>query len=217
MSTISLRAFVPFALVGVTLVSGACGKKDAATGDSTTTTSAASSTATTSTSTPPSAGAAGSNGAAPADPSTFSDANILAKEIAGDSAEVVLAGVARTMATDPAVKAYAAQLVTDHSKGMKETVALAAKLSITPEVPAGDTTSAGTAHMRTRLQGLAKGPAFDTVFVNHEIEDHKDDIKDARAMTGAAKAPQVKAMLEKSIPELQKHLDHAQRIAAGKK
>lgn len=153
---------------------------------------------------------------APADPSTFSDANILAKEIVGDSAEVVLAGIAKTMATDPAVKAYAAQLVSDHSKGMKETIALATKLSIPPEMPAGDTTSLGTSHMQTRLQGLSKGPAFDTVFVNHEVEDHKDDIKDARAMSEAAKNPQVKALVEKSIPEMQRHLDRAQALAARK-
>jgi putative membrane protein len=160
--------------------------------------------------------ASGAGASTAADPSTFNDANILAKEIAGDSAEVVLAGVAQAMATDPGVKAYAAQLVSDHSKGMKETIALATKLSITPQVPAAETTSQGTSHMRTRLEGLTKGPAFDTVFVNHEIEDHKDDIKDAKAMRGAAKNAQVKTLIEKSIPELQKHLDRAQKLAGGK-
>ena len=194
------------ALCAAVVVSGGCGKKDGT----------ADSASTVSSPTPPVASPAAS-AVAPADPSTFSDANILAKEIAGDSAEVVLAGVAKTMATDPAVKAYAAQLVMDHSKGMKETIALATKLSVTPESPAGDTTSLGTSHMRTRLQGLTKGPAFDTVFVNHEIEDHKDDLKDAKAMRGVAKDAQLKALIEKSIPELQKHLDRAEKIAAGKK
>ncbi len=52
----------------------------------------------------------------------------------------MLAGVAKTIATDPGVKAYAEQLVSDHAKGLKETIALATKLSITPAVPAGDRT-----------------------------------------------------------------------------
>ncbi len=71
--------------------------------------------------------------------------------------------------------------------------------------------------MRARLHGLTRGPACDTVFVNHEVEEHKDDIKDATAMRGAAKNPQVKALIGKSIPELQKHLDRAEKLAAGKK
>lgn len=214
MNAPEFRSYASLALLGSVLVCGACSKKDSATVDTTTTrTSTTSST----TSTTPAAVPAPAVQTAPADPSTYSDANILAKEIAGDSAEVVLGGVAQTMASDPAVKAYAAQLVSDHSKGLTETVALASKLSITPEVPAGDTTSIGTAHMQTRLQGLTKGPAFDTVFVNHELQDHKDDIKDAKAMAGAAKNAQVTALIEKSLPELQKHLDRAQRLAAGKK
>jgi putative membrane protein len=222
MTTFDSRPLTSLALLGAALLCGACSRKDGATGDSTSATSSATPSAT---STPASAtradsnagGATGAGVSAPADPSTFSDANILAKELAGDSAEVVLAGVAQGMATDPGVKAYAAQLVSDHSKGMKEVVALATKLSITPQVPAGDTTSLGTSHMRARLEGLTKGPAFDTAFVNHEVQDHKDDIKDAKAMRGAAKNPQVKALVEKSIPELQRHLDRAEKLSAAKK
>jgi hypothetical protein len=59
--------------------------------------------------------------------------------------------------------------------------------------------------------------ALRIVFVNHEVEDHKADINDAKAMRGAAKDPQVKALLEKSLPELQKHLDRAQKLAAARK
>jgi putative membrane protein len=223
MPTSKYPSMTSLALLGAALICGACGKKDSGATDSTSmassapasSDSAAASSATAGT--PDTAGGSAVSGPAPADPSTFSDANILAKEIAGDSAEVVLAGMAKTMATDPGVKSYAAQLVSDHSKGLKETVALATKLSISPEVPAGDTTSLSTSHMKSRLEGLTKGSAFDTVFVNHEVEDHKDDIKDAKAMLGAAKDPKVKALIEKSIPELQQHLDRAQKLAAAKK
>ncbi len=214
MRTPSFRLVTPVVLTLATLSVAACNKKESATGDSTTastavmTTSSGSVTPTADSSTP---------AAAPMTPSQFSDANILAKELAGDSAEVALAGLAKRMATDPSVKEYAAQLVTDHSKGMKGAAALATKLAITPTMPPGDTTTQGTARMLTRLQGLAKGPAFDTVFVNHEIEDHTADISDAKAMSGAAKDSQVKSLVEKSLPELQKHLDHAQRIAKSKK
>lgn len=58
----------------------------------------------------------------------------------------------------------------------------------------------------------SKGTAFDTAFVNHEVEDHQQDIEDAKAMTGAARNAEVKAMLEKELSELQKHLDIARRL-----
>ena len=53
----------------------------------------------------------------------------------------------------------------------------------------GDTTTQAIAHAMTRLAGFAKGAAFDTPFVNHEVEDHQQDIKDAQAISGAADLP----------------------------
>lgn len=85
------------------------------------------------------------------------------------------------MATNPGRKAYAAQLVTGDSKGIKETIA----------------------------RGLTKGPALDSVLVNHQGEDRKDDIKDATAMLRAAKYAQVRALIERSMTELQEDLDRA--------
>jgi putative membrane protein len=143
----------------------------------------------------------------------LSDANILAAEANGDSAEVVIAGLAKTKATSPAVRAYAALLVSDHSKGLAATHALAQKLAITPQAAPQDTTTQSTAHVLDRLNGIPKGKAFDTAFVNHEIQDHQQDIQDAQTMSGAATNPEVKNFIDKSLPELNKHLDRAQKIA----
>jgi hypothetical protein len=48
--------------------------------------------------------------------------------------------------------------------------------------------------------------------VAHEIEDHKTDIADANKAAAAAQTPEVKQLVEKSLPELQKHLDRAQAL-----
>ncbi|HEY2027080.1 MAG TPA: DUF4142 domain-containing protein [Gemmatimonadaceae bacterium] len=141
----------------------------------------------------------------------MTDANILAQEKDGDSAEVAIGEFARTHASDPQVKAYAALLVHDHSNGEKQVVALAKKLTITPQAPASDTASQETAHTIARLTAL-KGYDFDTAFVRHEIADHQSDIDDAHKAAAAAQSADVKAMIEKSLPELQKHLDRAQEL-----
>lgn len=194
---------------GAVVLAGCAGGKDndAARTDTTATTTAASADST--------AGADSARLAAAIEPSQYSDANILAKEIAGDSSEVAIATMAKDKATRADVKSYAALLVSDHGKGLTEARATAKKVNITPETPQGDSTAQATAHVMQRLQGLAKGAAFDTAFVNHEVEDHQQDIKDAHAMSGAAKNAEVKSLVDKSIPELQKHLDRAQKIAGS--
>ena len=190
------------------LIAGCAGNGDKSNTDSTSTATSATS-ASPASSTPDSANT-------PVDPAHYTDPNILAKEITGDSGEVAIATMARDKASSAAVKRYAELLVSDHSKGQKEATELAKNVSISPQTARGDTTTQAIAHAMTRLQGLAKGAAFDTAFVNHEVEDHQQDIKDAQAMSGAANNAQVKALVEKSLPELRKHLDQAQKLS-GKK
>lgn len=171
---------------------------------------AATSTAATSTA----ADSSSARAAAPArDTTRLTDANILAKEAAGDSAEVVIARLAQSRATSPAVRAYAAMLIADHSRSLGEVHALARQVAITPQAPVQDTTVQETAHVLERLRGTPKGTAFDTTFVNHEVEDHQHDIADAHSMRAAAQQAKVKALVEQSLPALQKHLDRAQQIA----
>ncbi|MDB4917201.1 MAG: hypothetical protein JWM95_4845 [Gemmatimonadetes bacterium] len=207
MSTLVLRCLGSLALLSAATLA-ACSSKDKTSADTTSTTPAATPPATASMPATTSSTPADSTAT---DPSRFTDANILAMETAGDSAEISIAGLAKRMARSAAVKAYAAQLVTDHGKGMSEVHTLAQKLAITPQMPAGDTTAQATSHVMSRLQGLT-GAAFDSAFVNHAIEDHQKDIQDAKAMSGAAQNAEVKALLDKTLPELQRHLDRAQKL-----
>jgi putative membrane protein len=146
-----------------------------------------------------------------AKPEPLSDAIIVAKESAGDTAEVVIAQYAGAHTADPSVKSFAKMLIGDHSKGKREVDSLTRKLSIVPQRPSDDTTSAEIAHTINYLATL-KGRDLDTAFVNHEVQHHQTDIADAQKAVAAAQNPDVKALIEKSIPELQKHLDAARAI-----
>lgn len=149
-----------------------------------------------------------------ADSATITDANIMAAEIGGDSAEVVIARAVEPRASAGPVRAYAGTLIQDHGKSLAETHALSTRLGITPVPPTNDTTAAETAHVLARLAGLS-GRVLDTAFVNHEVEDHKHDISEAHRMSAAARDPQIKALVDKSLPELQKHLARAQALGAS--
>jgi putative membrane protein len=149
---------------------------------------------------------------AAADTAKLTDANILAKEAGGDSSEVQIATMARDKATSPAVKSYAEMLISDHSKALDEGHKLAKKIDVAPQAPANDTTAQMTTHVLDRLRSIAKGAAFDTAFVNHEVEDHQHDIQEAHEMAAAAQKPEVKDAVQKSLPVLEKHLKRAQDL-----
>jgi putative membrane protein len=144
-------------------------------------------------------------------PEPLTDAIIIAKESAGDTAEVVIAEYAAAHTAHPDVKSFAKMLISDHSKGKREVDSLTRKLSIVPQRPADDTTSAEIAHTINHLATL-KGQDLDTAFINHEIQDHQSDIADAQKAIAAAQNPDLKQLVQKSISELQKHLDAAQAI-----
>lgn len=164
----------------------------------------------------PSAGATTAAGTTPAaaaaDTGKLSDANILAKMEGSDSAEIQVASLARTKATNAGVKSYAEMLVSDHGKALTDTKKLGTTIKVTPQAPPGDTTAQETSHLLDRFKGLAKGAAFDTAFVNHEVEDHQHDIDDTKKMADQAQNADLKNALTKSLPTLQKHLDRAQQL-----
>jgi putative membrane protein len=146
------------------------------------------------------------------------DAGILAKAQAGDSGEVALGSYMATNATDANVKAYAKLIERDHGKGISEVESVAKKLGVTMQLPAGDTTAQAASSALDHLKSLS-GMDRDTAFLNHEIEDHRVDINDAKLMETTAQSPEVKALLKKELPELQKHLDRAKQLSTelGKK
>jgi len=142
----------------------------------------------------------------------MSDANLLAKAEAGDSAEVAVAKYMMLNTKSAGVRSFADLLQRDHGKGISQVETTAKKASITPQAPANDTTAQAASHFIDQLKRL-NGNDRDTALVNHEIADHQEDISNTKAAVGAAQNADVKALLQKELPELQKHLDRAQALS----
>ena len=90
------------------------------------------------------------------------------------------------VAISPAVKLYARQLLDDHGRTDRDLHDLETRLKLPEKPPPQDTTKAELAHLKARFAALPRGLAFDTAFVNHEAEDHVNDIKETKDL--AAKA-----------------------------
>lgn len=153
-------------------------------------------------------------------PAPLTDANILALAGDADRLEIEVARIAVRKATSPAVKLYARQLLDDHGRGEADVRALAQRLNLKEQPPAQDTTKQEAQHLRQRFAALPKGLGFDTAFVHHEIEDHVNDIREAKELEPKATNPELKKLLQDELPELQRHLDRARALSkalAGKK
>lgn len=153
---------------------------------------------------------------APPPSTTMTDPNIVAKLATADSGEIKVAKLAQTKAASAPVKAYARELVTDHTNHVKELAALKAKASSSAEwknaepAPATDNTKQEADQEYSALQAIPKGLAFDTAFVNREVEDHDKVLNELKSLQ--PQNPDLKALIDKTIPVIQRHLDKAKDL-----
>ena len=163
------------------------------------------------------AGAVARTDSAPGATGGWTEPSILGFATAANASEVAEGQLAAKKATNPVVKAYARQMVTDHEAMLKDGHALAAKLNATAD------TATGAAHdlledAHKELKDLtdkAAGADWDEDFIEHEIDGHQkvlDKLQDAAKNTTDA---DLRGMLEKATAKVQEHLTKAQDIKAN--
>ena len=148
----------------------------------------------------------------------WTDAQILAFASAANSGEIEEGRIAARKATNPAVKAFARQMITDHQAMLTEGKTFASKNSIRP-----DTTKSDVTDLKKDSRDLVKdltskkpGKDWDEDYIEHEIDGHKkvlDKLQDAEKSTTNA---DLKAMLTKAVGKVQEHLTKAEDIKDNK-
>ncbi len=116
------------------------------------------------------------------------------------------------------VRAFAQDMVRDHTAVNKQALALVKKLKVTPED--NDTSKALTkqaAEKRTELAKL-KGAAFDKAYVDNEVAYHKT-VNGAleNTLIPSASNAELKSLLETGLKIFQGHEQHAEHVAADLK
>jgi putative membrane protein len=145
--------------------------------------------------------------------SALTDANILAIGAASHQAEIDAAQIALATSSNPEVKMFAEQMVTEHSAALAKATALASKLSVVPEenddVAALKKDAAATAD---RLRALS-GADFDKAYVSAMVKDHQGvlDALDRKLIPGA-KNPELKKYLTDLRPMVAMHLERARTL-----
>jgi putative membrane protein len=119
--------------------------------------------------------------------------------------EIGAGKLAKSKGTTPQVRAYGAQLVTDHTAADKQVTAVAKKLGVTLSKPPPDDS--------LKALGALKGTAFDTSFINMMIQDHDKAIAMVKDAQGRNTNPDLAALLNALLPSLEKHRATAAALA----
>jgi len=146
----------------------------------------------------------------------LNDANIAAIVLAANTIDIDNAQVALQTSSDSTVKAFAQQMVTDHTSVNDKAKALAAKLTLTPKPNA--TSRNLVMQMSEKRATIAKltGSEFDKAYLDNEISYHQAviDMLGNKLVPGAKNA-ELKDLLTSVQPAFEAHLEHAKMARAS--
>jgi putative membrane protein len=113
------------------------------------------------------------------------------------------------------VRAFAENMVKDHTAVNKQALALVKKLKVKPQD--NSTSQALTNQAKAKRDELAKlnGAAFDKAYVDNEVAYHKtvDNALETQLIPSAQNA-ELKSLLETGLKIFQGHEQHAEHVAA---
>jgi len=153
-------------------------------------------------------------GMAAASSAALSDAQIAGITGAAHKGEIEQAKLAKKHSKNAKVKAFANQMIKQHTSAEKMEDAVTSKAGITPADSDTSTkiTQMGSDTM-TQLQGL-KGKEFDKAYVQAQVEAHTKVLDSLDNMLiPAAQNADLKAQLQKERPVVAAHLEHAKKLA----
>jgi putative membrane protein len=113
------------------------------------------------------------------------------------------------------IRAFANDMVRDHTAVNKQALALVKKLKVTPED--NDTSRALTKQADAKRAELAKlmGKAFDKAYVDNEVAYHKTvDSALENTLIPSANNAELKSLLQTGLKVFQGHEQHAEHVAA---
>lgn len=129
-----------------------------------------------------------------------------------NTGEIEAAQVALTKANSPRVKQFAQTLIDDHTKVRQEARDLQRKENgDMPNMPPDSSSGAHAAAMQQYAN--LTGRDFDRVFLQNQIDMHKEVIGDVRdRLIPTARSKDLKSLMQKALPSLEAHRRTAESL-----
>jgi putative membrane protein len=141
------------------------------------------------------------------------DPQIAAIVVTANQVDIDAGKLAKGKTHNKEVKAFAQQMITDHTAVNKQAGDLVKKLGVKPESnPTSESLKKGGDENIASLKKL-KGKELDKAYVDHEVDYHQQ-VLDAidKTLIPSAKNPELKSLIEKVRPAFVAHLDHAKHL-----
>ena len=140
------------------------------------------------------------------------DSEIMTMISHSNSAEVSSSELAVNQATNAQVKAFARQMITDHTAMQKEGQAIGKALGVE-----GTGSDAATDKKDDAMDGLndlkdKKGADFDRAYMDMQVQAHEKTLAELRSYETRAQNAELKGMITKAIPKVEAHLQKAQQL-----
>lgn len=142
----------------------------------------------------------------------LTDPNIVALLDEANKADSAAGAYALGKATNPEVKAFARLMMGEHHALRAQGQQLAQRLKVAPQPPANDPVQAAAQSEMAALRAAPKGPQFDRTYIKQEVAIHKAVLDLVDKAHGAAQNEELKALIEKAKPVIEKHRDQAEEI-----
>ncbi|HET8964026.1 MAG TPA: DUF4142 domain-containing protein [Chitinophagales bacterium] len=148
----------------------------------------------------------------------LTDADIAKIAVVANQNDIDFAKIALQKSKDPKVIEFANTMISDHQAIIDMAVALVTKLKVTPsESPVSKEYLANAQETMKMLNGKSD-KSFDKAYVDNEVEYHKAVINAVKTvLIPQAQNEELKALLQKALPILETHLQHAEMLKSEMK
>lgn len=150
---------------------------------------------------------------APAAAPDLSDPEVAHVAVTANTIDIDMAKFAQTRTHNPAVKQFAATMISDHGAVNAQAAALAKKLGVTPADNAVSQSLVKDAKLaRTSLEAL-QSVAFDRAYMDREVAYHQA-VLDAidKVLVPTTDNAELKKLLTDVRPAIAGHLEHAKQL-----
>ncbi|WP_161992887.1 DUF4142 domain-containing protein [Aureimonas leprariae] len=156
------------------------------------------------------AGAQSLADASKADPAMkVSTADFAKAAAASDQFEIRSSEIAKEKAKSAELKEFASQMIADHEKSTK-----GLKAALGDKMKMGAKLSPKQAAMLKQLEA-AKASEFETLYVDMQAHSHMEAVMLFRTYSGNGDDSKVKAFAQETLPVIEMHADHAQKLVAS--
>jgi putative membrane protein len=134
------------------------------------------------------------------------DRRFVTKAAELNTEEVRLSELAAQQATNPEVRSFAQQLVTEHTQASTELSSLASRKGLSA------TTRDDFDQRAVTKLGKKSGSDFDKAYLDKMVDAHEDAVDLFDKASRNAKDPELQAFASKMLPKLREHQQHARSL-----